>query len=169
MQKKTISYLSKLAVPIQSKGRFFKEAKTTLRNDFQRDRDRIIHSTAFRRLKHKTQVFVNTSGDHFRTRITHSLEVSQIARTLAKFFNLNEDLSETLSLAHDLGHTPFGHAGEESLNNCWCAPMCVGARQGSPEVAPKSSFNKFPQKISPPPKQNKHNFVPHKLKIRKNY
>ena len=110
--------LSKLAVPIQSKGRFFKEVKTNLRNDFQRDRDRIIHSTAFRRLKHKTQVFVNTSGDHFRTRITHSLEVSQIARTLAKFFNLNEDLSETLSLAHDLGHTPFGHAGEESLNNC---------------------------------------------------
>ena len=118
MQKKTMSNLSKLAVPIQSKGRFFKEIKTNLRNDFQRDRDRIIHSTAFRRLKHKTQVFVNTSGDHFRTRITHSLEVSQIARTLAKFFNLNEDLSETLSLAHDLGHTPFGHAGEESLNNC---------------------------------------------------
>ena len=118
MQKKTMSNLSKLAVPIQSNGRFFKEIKTSLRNDFQRDRDRIVHSTAFRRLKHKTQVFVNTSGDHFRTRITHSLEVSQIARTLAKFFNLNEDLSETLSLAHDLGHTPFGHAGEESLNNC---------------------------------------------------
>tara|TARA_B100000989_G_scaffold3933_1_gene2754 strand:- start:933 stop:2057 length:1125 start_codon:yes stop_codon:yes gene_type:complete len=110
--------LSELAVPIQSKGRFFKEIKTSLRNDFQRDRDRIIHSTAFRRLKHKTQVFVNTSGDHFRTRITHSLEVSQIARTLSKFFDLNEDLSETLSLAHDLGHTPFGHAGEETLNNC---------------------------------------------------
>ncbi len=118
MQKKTISNLSKLAVPIRSKGRFYKEVKNSLRNDFQRDRDRIIHSTAFRRLKHKTQVFVNTSGDHFRTRITHSLEVSQIARTLAKFFNLNEDLSETLSLAHDLGHTPFGHAGEETLNNC---------------------------------------------------
>ena len=118
MQKKTMSNLSKLAVPILSKGRFFKEIKTNLRNDFQRDRDRIIHSTAFRRLKHKTQVFVNTSGDHFRTRITHSLEVSQIARTLAKFFNLNEDLSETLSLAHDLGHTPFGHAGEETLNIC---------------------------------------------------
>ena len=118
MQKKTISNLSKLAVPIRSKGRFYKEKRTSLRNDFQRDRDRIIHSTAFRRLKHKTQVFVNTSGDHYRTRITHSLEVSQIARTLAKFFNLNEDLSETLSLAHDLGHTPFGHAGEEILNNC---------------------------------------------------
>ena len=87
MQKKSIIKLSKLAVPITSRGRFNKEQKTTLRNDFQRDRDRIIHSTAFRRLKHKTQVFVNTTGDHFRTRITHSLEVSQIARTLSKFFN----------------------------------------------------------------------------------
>ena len=118
MQKKSIIKLSKLAVPFTSRGRFKREKKTILRNDFQRDRDRIIHSTAFRRLKHKTQVFVNTSGDHFRTRITHSLEVSQIARTLSKFFNLNEDLSETLSLAHDLGHTPFGHAGEEVLNQC---------------------------------------------------
>ena len=118
MQKNSIQLLSKLAVPLLSKGRFYKEKKTSLRTDFQRDRDRIIHSTAFRRLKHKTQVFVNTSGDHFRTRITHSLEVAQIARTLCKFFNLNEDLCETLSLAHDLGHTPFGHAGEEALNNC---------------------------------------------------
>jgi len=118
MQKNSINKLSELAIPFGSTGRFYKEKKTNLRNDFQRDRDRIIHSTAFRRLKHKTQVFVNTSGDHFRTRITHSLEVSQIARTLSKFFNLNEDLSETLSLAHDLGHTPFGHAGEEALNHC---------------------------------------------------
>ncbi len=118
MQKNSIQTLSKLAVPLKSKGRFFKEKKTLLRSDFQRDRDRIIHSTAFRRLKHKTQVFVNTSGDHFRTRITHSLEVAQIARTLSKFFNLNEDLCETLSLAHDLGHTPFGHAGEDALNHC---------------------------------------------------
>ena len=118
MQKNSMQTLSKLAVPLKSKGRFFKEKKTLLRSDFQRDRDRIIHSTAFRRLKHKTQVFVNTSGDHFRTRITHSLEVAQIARTLSKFFNLNEDLCETLSLAHDLGHTPFGHAGEDALNHC---------------------------------------------------
>ena len=118
MQKNSIQTLSKLAVPLKTKGRFFKEQKTYLRSDFQRDRDRIIHSTAFRRLKHKTQVFVNTTGDHFRTRITHSLEVAQIARTLSKFFNLNEDLCETLSLAHDLGHTPFGHAGEEALNDC---------------------------------------------------
>tara|TARA_Y200000002_G_scaffold187236_1_gene154562 strand:+ start:424 stop:1563 length:1140 start_codon:yes stop_codon:yes gene_type:complete len=118
MQKKSIVKPSKFAVPLVSKGRFYREKKTDLRNDFQRDRDRIIHSTAFRRLKHKTQVFVNTSGDHFRTRITHSLEVSQIARSLSKYFNLNEDLSESLSLAHDLGHTPFGHAGEEALNDC---------------------------------------------------
>ena len=118
MQKNSNIRLSKLAVPLKSKGRFYKENKTDLRSDFQRDRDRIIHSTAFRRLKHKTQVFVNTSGDHFRTRITHSLEVAQIARTLSKYFNLNEDLCETLSLAHDLGHTPFGHAGEDELNKC---------------------------------------------------
>ncbi len=118
MQKNSIQTLSKLAVPLKSKGRLFNEKKTHLRSDFQRDRDRIIHSTAFRRLKHKTQVFVNTTGDHFRTRITHSLEVAQIARTLSKFFKLNEDLCETLSLAHDLGHTPFGHAGEEALNDC---------------------------------------------------
>ncbi len=110
--------LSKLSVSSKSKGRFYDEIKSNLRSPYQRDRDRIIHSTAFRRLKHKTQVFVNTTGDHYRTRITHSLEVSQVARTLAKYFNLNEDLSETLSLAHDLGHTPFGHAGEEALNEC---------------------------------------------------
>ena len=118
MQKNLIQALSNLAVPLKSKGRIFSEKKTHLRTDFQRDRDRIIHSTAFRRLKHKTQVFVNTSGDHFRTRITHSLEVAQISRTLSKYFRLNEDLCETLSLAHDLGHTPFGHAGEQALNKC---------------------------------------------------
>ena len=115
MQK---NFFSQLSVPLNSRGRFNYEKKSNLRSPYQRDRDRIIHSTAFRRLKHKTQVFVNTTGDHYRTRITHSLEVAQIARTLAKFFNLNEDLCETLSLAHDLGHTPFGHAGEESLNFC---------------------------------------------------
>ena len=101
-----------------SKGRIFKEPSNLFRSPFQRDRDRIIHSTSFRRLKHKTQVFVNTEGDHYRTRITHSIEVSQIARTIAKYLSLNDDLAETLSLAHDLGHTPFGHAGEESLNEC---------------------------------------------------
>tara|TARA_B100000945_G_scaffold160320_1_gene128746 strand:+ start:227 stop:1348 length:1122 start_codon:yes stop_codon:yes gene_type:complete len=102
----------------KSKGRLFKEPLNFYRSPFQRDRDRIIHSASFRRLKHKTQVFVNTEGDHFRTRITHSLEVAQIARSITKFFKLNDDLAETLSLAHDLGHTPFGHAGEEALNEC---------------------------------------------------
>ena len=101
-----------------SKGRFYNEPINKYRTPFQRDRDRIIHSASFRRLKHKTQVFVNTEGDHYRTRITHSIEVSQIARTIAKYLNLNEELAETLSLAHDLGHTPFGHAGEEALNDC---------------------------------------------------
>jgi len=118
MQKNSSPYYSSLAVPIKSRGRIHLESLSSLRTPYQRDRDRVIHSTAFRRLKHKTQVFVNTTGDHFRTRITHSLEVAQIARTLAKHFNLNEDLCETLSLSHDLGHTPFGHAGEDSLNEC---------------------------------------------------
>ena len=102
----------------KSKGRIFKEYSSKYRSPFQRDRDRIIHSASFRRLKHKTQVFVNTEGDHYRTRITHSMEVAQIARSIARYLNLNEDLAETLSLAHDLGHTPFGHAGEEALNEC---------------------------------------------------
>ena len=102
----------------KSKGRILKESLSKYRSPFQRDRDRIIHSASFRRLKHKTQVFVNTEGDHYRTRITHSMEVAQIARSIARYLNLNEDLSETLSLAHDLGHTPFGHAGEEALNEC---------------------------------------------------
>jgi len=101
-----------------SKGRLFKEKKSHLRTPFQRDRDRIIHSASFRRLKHKTQVFVNVDGDHYRTRLTHSMEVSQISRTIARALNLNEDLCETLSLAHDMGHTPFGHVGEHVLNDC---------------------------------------------------
>jgi dGTPase len=108
---------SKLGL-FKSKGRIFKETNSLYRSPFQRDRDRIIHSASFRRLKHKTQVFVNTEGDHYRTRITHSMEVAQIARSIAKHLNLNDDLAETLSLAHDLGHTPFGHAGEDSLNEC---------------------------------------------------
>ena len=102
----------------KSSGRLHKEPASKYRSPFQRDRDRIIHSASFRRLKHKTQVFVNTEGDHFRTRITHSIEVAQIARSIARYLNLNEDLAETLSLAHDLGHTPFGHAGEDALNEC---------------------------------------------------
>lgn len=100
----------------QSKGRKYKEDKPQFRTDFQRDRDRIIHSTAFRRLEYKTQVFVNHEGDYYRTRLTHTIEVQQIARTIARALRLNEDLTEAISLAHDIGHTPFGHAGEEKLH-----------------------------------------------------
>ncbi len=99
-----------------SRGRIHKEPEATMRGVFQRDRDRVIHSAAFRRLEYKTQVFVNHEGDMFRTRLTHSIEVAQIARTIARALGLNEDLSEAIALAHDLGHTPFGHAGQDSLN-----------------------------------------------------
>ena len=100
-----------------SKGRKRFEEKCSLRTDFQRDRDRIIHSKAFRRLKHKTQVFLSPELDHYRTRLTHTLEVSQIARTIARALRLNEDLAEAIALGHDLGHTPFGHAGERAIND----------------------------------------------------
>ena len=100
-----------------SKGRKFPEEKCSLRTDFQRDRDRIIHSKSFRRLKHKTQVFLSPESDHYRTRLTHTLEVSQIARTISRALRLNEDLTEAIALGHDLGHTPFGHAGERALNS----------------------------------------------------
>jgi dGTPase len=102
--------------PEASRGRLFQEPESPTRSVFQRDRDRIIHSTAFRRLKHKTQVFVYHEGDHYRTRLTHSLEVAQIARSVSRVLALNEDLAEAIGLAHDLGHTPFGHAGEEALD-----------------------------------------------------
>ncbi len=100
----------------QTKGRDKPISECLIRTDFQRDRDRIIHSKAFRRLKHKTQVFLSPEGDHYRTRLTHTLEVSQIARTIARALRMNEDLTEAISMGHDLGHTPFGHAGERALN-----------------------------------------------------
>ncbi|PKO46816.1 MAG: deoxyguanosinetriphosphate triphosphohydrolase [Betaproteobacteria bacterium HGW-Betaproteobacteria-22] len=106
------------ANPDQSLGRIFAEQASFTRNAFQRDRDRIIHSTAFRRLEYKTQVFVNHEGDLFRTRLTHSIEVAQMARGIARTLSLHEDLTEAIALAHDLGHTPFGHAGQDALNEC---------------------------------------------------
>ncbi|MGO4388586.1 deoxyguanosinetriphosphate triphosphohydrolase [Microvirga sp. 2YAF29] len=107
--------------PWASRGRLYPEAVSPTRSEFQRDRDRIIHSSAFRRLKHKTQVFVYHEGDHFRTRLTHTIEVSQIARALARSLGLDEDLAEALALSHDLGHTPFGHTGEDTLEECMAA------------------------------------------------
>lgn len=104
--------------PDESRGRLYAEPASPTRTPFQRDRDRIIHSAAFRRLKHKTQVFVYHEGDHFRTRLTHTIEVSQIARSLARALRLDEDLAECLALAHDLGHTPFGHEGEDVMHEC---------------------------------------------------
>ncbi len=106
------------AHPEQSKGRRVQEAPPSNRSEYQRDRDRIVHSNSFRRLEYKTQVFVNHEGDLFRTRLTHSLEVAQIGRAIARTLNVNEDLTEAISLAHDLGHTPFGHAGQDALNKC---------------------------------------------------
>ena len=101
-----------------SRGRQHPEPAPAYRTEYQRDRDRIIHSTGFRRLEYKTQVFVNHEGDLYRTRLTHSIEVAQIARSIARTLGLNEDLTEAIALAHDLGHTPFGHAGQDALNAC---------------------------------------------------
>jgi len=117
MDEEEEKYLAPYAMKSrETKGRKYKEEDHPYRSFFQRDRDRIIHSTAFRRLEYKTQVFVNHEGDHYRTRLTHTIEVAQISRSLARALRLNEDLTEAIALAHDLGHTPFGHSGEETLN-----------------------------------------------------
>lgn len=120
LEEREYKILSKYACKsAESRGREFPEEKCFMRTDFQRDRDRIVHSKAFRRLMHKTQVFLAPEGDHFRTRLTHTLEVSQIARTIARNLELNEDLTEAISLGHDLGHTPFGHNGEKVLDSIY--------------------------------------------------
>src|SRR5574344_2345208 len=117
IEEREINLLSEFATKSRfSKGRKREEEECPIRTVFQRDRDRIIHSKAFRRLKHKTQVYLSPFNDHFRTRLTHTIEVSQIARTIARALNLNEDLVEAIALGHDLGHTPFGHNGEEVLD-----------------------------------------------------
>ena len=117
LEQREYNILSDIATKsAESKGRKVEEEKSDMRTDFQRDRDRILHSKAFRRLKHKTQVFLSPFDDHFRTRLTHTLEVSQIARSISRALDLNEDLTEAISLGHDLGHTPFGHCGEGVLN-----------------------------------------------------
>ena len=120
LEAREIDYLSPYAtLSKNSRGREREEAQCDIRPVFQRDRDRILHCKAFRRLKQKTQVFLLPKGDHYRTRLTHTLEVSQIARTIAKALRLNEDLVEAIALGHDLGHTPFGHAGEKALNHVY--------------------------------------------------
>lgn len=119
LEKNMLSEYAQLVV--NTKGRLRPQEKCDIRTEYQRDRDRILHSKSFRRLKHKTQVFIAPQGDHYRTRLTHTLEVSQIARTIARALRLNEDLTEAMSMGHDLGHTPFGHLGEDTLNK-----LCAG-------------------------------------------
>src|SRR6201994_1911066 len=132
------------SAPGRGRGRLYPEPVSTTRNAFRRDCDRIIHATAFRRLAHKTQVFVFHEGDHFRTRLTHTLEVTQIARSLARALGLDEDLAEALALAHDLGHPPFGHAGERALDACLRRHGGVGPN------APTPPGGTSPQHTSPP-------------------
>jgi len=137
LEKRILSPYAKLSS--ESKGRERPEEKCNVRTEFQRDRDRIIYSKAFRRLKHKTQVFISPEGDHYRTRLTHTLEVSQIARTIARGLRLNEDLTEAIALGHDLGHTPFGHAGERVLREV--CPLGFNHNEQSVRVVEKLEKN----------------------------
>ena len=125
-QREHVSLSGEAAFADESEGRARSTEPDILRNDYQRDRDKILHTKSFRRLSHKTQVFLAAEGDHFRTRLTHTLEVSQIARTIARALGLNEDLTEAIALGHDLGHTPFGHTGEEALS------ICIARHRGIP-------------------------------------
>jgi dGTPase len=137
LERKMLSPYAKLSS--ETKGREHSDKKCNVRTEFQRDRDRIIYSKAFRRLKHKTQVFITPEGDHYRTRLTHTLEVSQIARTIARSLRLNEDLTEAIALGHDLGHTPFGHAGERVLSEV--CPLGFKHNEQSVRVAEKLERN----------------------------
>lgn len=138
LEKQTLSPFAQLAS--ETGGRERPEEKCDIRTEFQRDRDRIIYSKAFRRLKHKTQVFISPEGDHYRTRLTHTLEVSQIARTIARSLRLNEDLTEAIALGHDLGHTPFGHAGERVLQEI--CPLGFRHNEQSVRVVEKLEKNR---------------------------
>ncbi len=138
IEEKTLSPYAKLSS--KTRGRERMEKKCDIRTDFQRDRDRIIYSKAFRRLKHKTQVFISPEGDHYRTRLTHTLEVSQIARTISRSLRLNEDLTEAIALGHDLGHTPFGHAGERILKEV--CPLGFRHNEQSVRVVEKLEKNR---------------------------
>jgi dGTPase len=136
------SWLSPLAVrSYESRGRAREEAECRMRTPFQRDRDRILHSKPFRRLKGKTQVFIDPEGDHFRTRMTHTLETTGIARGVARALRLNEDLTEAIGLGHDMGHTPFGHAGEEVLDECLRARFDIGFRHNEQSLQIAESLN----------------------------
>jgi dGTPase len=118
-ERQTLASYAQLSA--QTRGRLFREPPPSWRTEYQRDRDRVIHTRAFRRLEYKTQVFLNGTGDHLRTRLTHTIEVAAMARSVARALQLNEDLAETIALAHDLGHSPFGHMGERVLNGKVCA------------------------------------------------